>query len=447
MKKMLSIMLLIMLLFVNMNAVVFADGTEWEQGAYYQMGTYNGEAIIWRCVSSDDPNGTLMVSDKILCFKAANAGSADSSDMDSCYGDGFWENSTIRAWLNSTKDKGMVEWGQYPPDEDHIFSRSGIKYSYADESGFMSDENFTESEKSVIKTVSQWQALPVDKLELSQNGIYDPFIYNYSISIGRNGNEIIGGMGYEDLAEGYKGAMYRICDSVFLLNEPQAYGVYRTLGTLEAECAKESNEDNYYWLRSPAQQADSVKTTGMTAITTNYSGASVNRELGIRPAFYLNELTAVIKSGKGTKDDPYILDGAKRDGISVFINGKQVEFQENPTLENDRTLVGMRAVFEALGAAVEWDGTEKIVTATTGGTTIKLQIDNNIMQINDEAIELDTPARLINDNTMVPIRAVSEAFGADVYWIGDLQRIVIDVQPEWAESDWNPSWYQQAIGN
>jgi hypothetical protein len=46
---------------------------------------------------------------------------------------------------------------------------------------------------------------------------------------------------------------------------------------------------------------------------------------------------------------------------------------------------------------------------------------------------------------MVPIRAVSEAFNAKVDWIEDLQRIVVDVQPEWTESDWFPDWYKQAL--
>ena len=166
---------------------------------------------------------------------------------------------------------------------------------------------------------------------------------------------------------------------------------------------------------------------------------------GVRPAFYLNEETAHILSGSGTENDPYVLDGEAQDGITVFTNAGQVDFDVEPITENDRTLVGMRAVFEALGADVEWEQDSNTAVATKDGITIRLQIDNDIMTRNGEEIQLDVPARIVNDRTMVPLRAISEALNARVDWIEDLQRVVIDVQPEWVESDWCPDWYKRAL--
>ena len=64
---------------------------------------------------------------------------------------------------------------------------------------------------------------------------------------------------------------------------------------------------------------------------------------------------------------------------------------------------------------------------------------------NDEEITLDVPAQVVNDRTMIPLRAVAEALDAKVDWVGELRRVVIDQDPEPIPvSDWNPTWYQNA---
>ena len=111
--------------------------------------------------------------------------------------------------------------------------------------------------------------------------------------------------------------------------------------------------------------------------------------------------------------------------ISVKINGKYIQFDQPPILENGRTLVPLRAIFEALGADVQWDGTIQTVTATKGGTQISLQIGSTRMYVNGVAKTLDVPAKLINSRTLVPVRAISEAFGCKVDWIQDTQTVII----------------------
>jgi hypothetical protein len=94
-------------------------------------------------------------------------------------------------------------------------------------------------------------------------------------------------------------------------------------------------------------------------------------------------------------------------------------------MDNDRVLVPMRAIFESLGATVGWDGDTQTVTAVRDDVKIVLQIDSNMMYKNDEEIELDVPAKLLNSRTLVPIRAVSEALGAEVEWIGETETVMI----------------------
>lgn len=424
---------------------VLADYDEYMLGAYYQLGKYNEKPIVWRCVGTDDENGILMVSDKILCYKAANVGETPNS-----FASANWEESSIRIWLNSKEE--LVKWmNNNIPNKDNLPDEDW-EYAYDNECGFLFENNFSKRELSVMKTVSQWQAVPIDRLDLSTNDVMQPFISSYSRQASYGEWKSVGWIQINDLKNAYKGAMYRISDTIFLLNEAQAYSVYQVYGT----CSVDSDNDNVstklnagcYWLRSPYQEIQYDNGTQMMTLLTsndNYGGGVVKYAYGVRPAFYLNEDTSRIISGSGTEDDPYILDGIEQEEITVFANGKQVNFNQEPMIENDRTLVGMRAIFESLGAEVEWNGEEQSVTASTDDTTVKLQIDNNIMQVNDNKVELDTPARLVNDNTMVPLRAVSEALDAKVEWIEELQRIVIDKQPEWIESDWNPEWYQQAM--
>ena len=112
-------------------------------------------------------------------------------------------------------------------------------------------------------------------------------------------------------------------------------------------------------------------------------------------------------------------------GISVFINGVEIEFDVDPVVEDGRVLVPMRTIFENIGADIEWDADTYSITATKEDTAIEMQIGNNVMTRNDAQISLDVPPRIMDSRTLVPIRAVSEALYAQVHWIPTLQRVVI----------------------
>lgn len=66
------------------------------------------------------------------------------------------------------------------------------------------------------------------------------------------------------------------------------------------------------------------------------------------------------------------------------------------------------------------------VVAQKDGQELRIQIDSDTMYKNGEAVKLDAPARLEGDRTLVPIRAVSEAFGADVAW--DEEKEVVEIR-------------------
>lgn len=102
--------------------------------------------------------------------------------------------------------------------------------------------------------------------------------------------------------------------------------------------------------------------------------------------------------------------------ISLYVENVKLELENKPFINNGYTLVPVRAIFENLGATVEWDGINKIVTGKTENKTVVLKIDNKIATVNGVPIELAVPAQIINGSTYVPVRFVAESLGAEVNW-------------------------------
>jgi len=110
--------------------------------------------------------------------------------------------------------------------------------------------------------------------------------------------------------------------------------------------------------------------------------------------------------------------------ISVYLENEKILFDEKPVIENNRTLVPLRSIFEALGAVVGWNN--NIVSAKKNNTFISIEIGSNKMRVNDKIVELDVIAKIKNGRTYVPLRAISEAFNNKVLWDGANKIITIN---------------------
>lgn len=104
--------------------------------------------------------------------------------------------------------------------------------------------------------------------------------------------------------------------------------------------------------------------------------------------------------------------------IGVILNGKVLNFEQPPVIEDGTTLVPMIAIFEAMGASVDWNNDTKTVTSVKGNTTVSITLNNSTATVNGKTITLAVPGKLINGSTMVPLRFVSESLGAEVNWDG-----------------------------
>lgn len=111
-------------------------------------------------------------------------------------------------------------------------------------------------------------------------------------------------------------------------------------------------------------------------------------------------------------------------------NGEEIPLDVPAMLMDSRTMVPFRAICEALGATVEWDDPTQTVTVVKEETTLELQIGNPIIKKNGKNKVLDVPAQLVDERTLVPVRAVAEGLGAIVEWDDPTQTVTI-TQPVW----------------
>ena len=107
------------------------------------------------------------------------------------------------------------------------------------------------------------------------------------------------------------------------------------------------------------------------------------------------------------------------------IDGKTVSNDVAPKIVNDRTMLPIRFIAEALGAKVDWIEESQTVKITAENIDISLVIGEDFATVNGEKIDLDSPSFIENDRTYLPIRFVSEKLGADVKWDDATQTVSI----------------------
>ncbi len=103
--------------------------------------------------------------------------------------------------------------------------------------------------------------------------------------------------------------------------------------------------------------------------------------------------------------------------IQVNIDNNLVHFNHPPIIYRDFTMVPMREIFSILGAEVQWDQGNQIITASIQpNTTVEMKIGSTTAKINHIKTPIDVAPLLINGRTFVPLRFISESLGAKVSW-------------------------------
>ena len=141
--------------------------------------------------------------------------------------------------------------------------------------------------------------------------------------------------------------------------------------------------------------------------------------LGMAITMIVSIVVGHVTLNAGEKDLVITLDGVVVESdVEAYIN------------EDGRTMVPVRFVSEALGASVTWDATSARVTIEKDSSTLVLTIGEKAYSLDGATMAMDTEAVIVNDRTMVPVRFVSEALGKSVKWDGSSYTVLITDEAE-----------------
>lgn len=112
--------------------------------------------------------------------------------------------------------------------------------------------------------------------------------------------------------------------------------------------------------------------------------------------------------------------------VFVTVNGEKIEFDVKPEIMDGRTMVPVRAIFEAVGAEVDWNDKTQTVTGTKDGTVVQMTIGSNKLLINGSTILMDCEPVKIDNRVLTPARYVVESYGYVVTWddVGNTVKIM-----------------------
>jgi hypothetical protein len=100
----------------------------------------------------------------------------------------------------------------------------------------------------------------------------------------------------------------------------------------------------------------------------------------------------------------------------ALVNGESIPLASPPIVQAGTSYVPLRFIGEAFGATVSWDGVFELVDIELKTTHIRLQVGRTVASVNGKRLTLLTPPLLVQGVTMVPVRFVSDALGAQVVW-------------------------------
>lgn len=112
--------------------------------------------------------------------------------------------------------------------------------------------------------------------------------------------------------------------------------------------------------------------------------------------------------------------------VDIRVNGEYIKTYSDPVIEDGVTYAAVRAVADALSATdVDWNDSEKTATIVCDGNTAKIIIGSSTAYINGKKIPMSAQAFILNNRTYIPVRFLSELFGADVTWDGTYKNVNI----------------------
>ncbi len=110
---------------------------------------------------------------------------------------------------------------------------------------------------------------------------------------------------------------------------------------------------------------------------------------------------------------------------TMRINNSKVNIPSPPVIRDNRTLIPIREVIEALGGQVMWNDKNQKITVNLSDKKLILTIDSLACELNGQLIKTDVAPQMINEKIYLPLRFVCESVGAKVLWEELAQKITI----------------------
>jgi N-acetylmuramoyl-L-alanine amidase len=115
--------------------------------------------------------------------------------------------------------------------------------------------------------------------------------------------------------------------------------------------------------------------------------------------------------------------------LKIVLNNQPMSFTVAPCIENNRIMVPLREVFDAVGATVGWNNARQTATVDWGAKKIVLPVDSFEPTVNGSIWRTDVPIRKYRQTTMAPLRFVIEALGGTASWDPDSSTVYVFIPP------------------
>lgn len=228
---------------------------------YVSFGTYQNEPIIWKVVSVESDGKILLISDKIICFKAFDSCGENNyyhpTEDIKTFGSSEWKECTLNEWLNSPNQ--TVVYSHCSPSETSVY---GGFNAYDNESGFLCKSNFNNEQKAMI----------------SEEGVFIPSKSMLEKHIKTN-------------------KLKKECTIAAIVSDNSSFLIT-------------PNKPVWYWT-STAFESNNVSVTAVTSSGTFYKTLAYDSTMGVCPALYLKTNVVLSLSGTGSEDNPYIIYGGE----------------------------------------------------------------------------------------------------------------------------------------
>ena len=173
--------------------------------------------------------------------------------------------------------------------------------------------------------------------------------------------------------------------------------------TVNGEVAEVKDDGSFSFALSTLPEGELSK---IEVVATDSAGNSTRQVVSVKYS-----KTTIIRLQVGNK--------------TALINDSTYTLEASPTIVSGRTMVPFRFIGEAFGATFNYDSIFKIVEINFNGQEIKMQIGIKTAFVNGKATSLEVAPYIVNGRTLVPIRFISEVFGADVSWDGTTKTVTI----------------------